>query len=129
MKRAICLGVISALTIGTAAQAQPAFMEPAFMIISWRNYYARNQLGHSAPAIREFSSMTECEVTARHLHSLRQIAPYSTEASGIWRSNRKEVMLGKNEPWLVTLCVPGVGEIKDVGDYLRGEGHYELLDD
>ena len=104
-------------------------MEPAFMIISWRNYYARNELGHSAPAIREFSSMTACEMTARHLHSLRQIAPYTTEASGIWRSNRKEVMLGKNEPWLVTLCVPGVGEIKDVGDSLKNEGHYDLLDD
>ena len=114
MKRAICLGVISALNLGNAANAAPAWM----LIRS-----IRLNNDHSM-SIRDFPSMEACEAVATHIHSLREIQPHAKKLPGTWTSNST---MYRVEPTIFTVCIPDAKEIEAIAGPLRDAGIYRLL--
>ena len=122
MKRAIYLGLISALSLCDGA----ALAEPAFMIMTF-NQANRSPSGGGL-VVREYASMDSCEAVAKHIHSLRGIEydESNWDIKGVWRSNRGSEI--KQEPFVATLCVPHPSEIDTYKESIEKIERYKLLD-
>ena len=121
MKGAIGLILASGLSLGTAVEAAPAWM----IITANEAFKSPNARGI---VIRDYESMESCEAVSKYIHSLRGIEYDEANwgVQGIWRSNRGSEI--KQEPFIVTLCVPDASEIDKYREHIEKLDRYRLLD-